>query len=478
MKTAHTNSLSPRSSVRATFPVTTPLVSLVAAFHPTPIRCPTPPKSLRPFHLLERATTFPSLISVDAGVPIQNLRSPTHKIDVTRPAVNEAAVRLRDEVTIPNRDFILRYDVAGAQITEGLLTHTRASGDGYFSFIVQPPARFKESDVTPKEIVFVLDSSGSMNGFPEDRAKQFIDTALNGLYPGDTFNVIKFSGETAILFKEPVYPTADNIAQAREFVNASWGGGGTEMMKAIRAALDPSDSQDHLRIVVFLTDGYVGNDLEILAEIRKHSNARVFAYGVGTAVNRFLIEGMGHEGRGDAEVITSVMRTKEVDAATQRLYDHLRSPLLTDISLDFGGLPVTDVYPAHIADLFSGRPVVVTGRYKHGAKGTITLKAKRAGDNYVREIPVQFPDTDNDNTVLANLWARAKIDELMSQDLAGLQRQQMNPALAKANYRSRPQLPAHDAVHFVRCRGRTRLHRRRQAADGSGPGRITERRAV
>jgi hypothetical protein len=148
-------------------------------------------------------------------------------------------------------------------------------------------------------------------------------------------------------------------------------------------------------------------------------------------VNRFLISGMGREGRGDAEVITSVMKQDEVDSATKRFYKHLRSPLLTDISLDFGTLPVSDVYPAHVADLFSGRPVLVTGRYVRGTKGVVTLRAKRAGDAYVREIPVEFATSDSGNSVLPSLWARARIEDLMSQDLAGLQQQRMNAALQK-----------------------------------------------
>src|SRR5581483_1739104 len=240
-------------------------------------------------------------VALDAGIAIQNINSPTHEIDVQSTGATSAIVKLTDDATIPNKDFILRYNVAGSDIAEGLLTHTRGTSDGYFSLVVQPPARIPESDVTPKEIVFVLDSSGSMNGFPEAKAKQFIDKALDGLYPGDTFNVIKFSGDTAVLFPEPVYPSALNVAKAHQFVDTEWGGGGTEMMKAIKAALDPSDSQDHLRIVVFLTDGYVGNDFEILSEIKKHPNARVFAYGIGSSVNRFLITGMGQAGRGESE---------------------------------------------------------------------------------------------------------------------------------------------------------------------------------
>jgi len=171
--------------------------------------------------------------------------------------------------------------------------------------------------------------------------------------------------------------------------------------------------------------------MEILGEIRKHQNARVFAFGIGTSVNRYLITGMGQYGNGDSEVITSVMQKDEVDAASKRLYEHLRSPLLTDISLDFGSLPVTDVYPTRVADLFSGRPVVVTGRFTRSAKGVVTLKGKRAGDPYTKQINVAFPDNDSNNSLLASLWARARVEHLMSQDLAGAQQQQMKPALEK-----------------------------------------------
>jgi Ca-activated chloride channel family protein len=370
-------------------------------------------------------------LALDAGVPIQDLASSTHDVDIQRTGPTAAVVKLKDDDAIPNKDFILRYTVAGSEIAEGLLTHTRGVSDGYFSLIIQPPARFPESDVTPKEIVFVLDSSGSMDGFPEAKAKQFIDLALNGLYAGDTFNLIKFSGDTAVLFPKPVYPSAENLKTAHAFLKKDWGHGGTEMMKAINAALDPSDAQDHIRIVVFLTDGYIGNDFEILSEIKKHANARVFAFGVGSSVNRYLIEGMGRVGRGASEIISEQENKDEADAAAHRLYERLRSPLLTDISLDFGSLPVTDVYPQQISDLFAGRPVIVTGRFTGTAKGTVRLTGKRAGDPYVRDIPVVFPVTDAANVVLPGLWARNKIEHLMTQDLLGLQQQQMKPELQK-----------------------------------------------
>jgi Ca-activated chloride channel family protein len=301
--------------------------------------------------------------------------------------------------------------------------------DGYFTLVIQPPERFPESDVTPKEMVFVLDSSGSMNGFPEAKSKRLIDYAIDGLYPGDTFNVIKFSGDTDVLFEQPVYPTAENVARAKAFVDANWGGGGTEMMDAIRAALAPSGSADHVRIVVFLTDGYVGNDLEIIGEIQQHPNARIFAYGIGASVNRFLLDKMAEAGNGAVEYVSQKHDDQEAETVAHRLYERLRAPLLTDIALDFGSLPVAEVYPRRIPDLFSARPVVITGRYNAAGHGVIRLLAKRAGDPYTREIPVSLPALQQDNPVLASLWARGKIDDLMTQDWTGLQQHTMSAGL-------------------------------------------------
>ena len=371
-------------------------------------------------------------VALDAGVPIQAIRSPSHKIDVNQTGASSAFVRLKNESVIPNKDFILRYNVAGPSIAEGLLTHADPSKkSGYFTLVIQPPARIPESDITPKEIVFVLDSSGSMGGFPIEKSRALIDHAIDGLYPGDTFNVIKFSGETAILFDGPVYPSAENVERAKQFVNTQWGGGGTEMMKAIKAALDPSDASDHMRIVVFLTDGYVGNDMEIVSEIQKHPNARVFAYGIGSSVNRFLLDNMARAGRGAVEYVSHKQNDKEAETAARRLHERLRAPILTDVSIDFGSLPVLDVYRQRIADLFSGQPIVVTGRYVSPARGTIKLAAKRAGAAYTRDIPVAFPAARSNNPALASLWAREKIDDLMSQDWAGLQRGKTRPEVQK-----------------------------------------------
>src|SRR6266446_4085314 len=280
-------------------------------------------------------------VTLDAGVPIDGLSSKTHEVNVERPDDHRARVTLKDQAAIPNKDFILRYDVAGKKIEDALLTHASDKG-GYFTLILQPPLRVTAEDVTPKELVFVLDTSGSMYGFPIEKAKETMKLALDNLYPSDTFNLITFSGDEHILFPAPVPATKENLAKAQAFLESRQGGGGTEMMKAIKASMDPSDASDHVRIVCFMTDGYVGNDMEIIGEIQKHPNARVFAFGIGSSVNRFLLDGMAKYGRGEVEYVAL---SDDGSAAARRFHERVRNPLLTDISIDWNGMPVSDVYP-------------------------------------------------------------------------------------------------------------------------------------
>ncbi|MDX6614710.1 MAG: Ca-activated chloride channel [Blastocatellia bacterium] len=357
-------------------------------------------------------------VSLNAGVPIDAIASKSHEVEVDRPLGQRAHVQLKDLSTIPNKDFILKYDVAGRKIEDAILTN-RTDRGGFFTMILQPPDRIAPADVTPKELIFVLDTSGSMSGFPIEKAKESMKLAMDGLYPHDTFNLITFAGDTQVLFDQPVPATKENLQKAQQFLETRQGGGGTEMMKAIKAALDPSDAQGHVRIVCFMTDGYVGNDMEIIAEVQKHPNARVFGFGIGSSVNRFLLDKMAEEGRGEVEYVAL---NDDGSAAAKRFHERVRNPLLTDVTVDWNGLPVTDVYPQRIPDLFSAKPVILSGRYTAGGKGVIRLKGKMGGQDFVREIAVDLPESQPANDVLATLWARTRIDDLMSEDYQGAQR--------------------------------------------------------
>jgi Ca-activated chloride channel family protein len=347
-------------------------------------------------------------VNIDAGVPLQNLASKTHEVLTERPASQRALVRLKDKDVIPNKDFILRYDVSGAKIEDALLTHRGARG-GFFTLILQPPDKPNVEDITPKELVFVLDTSGSMSGFPIEKAKETMKLALEGLNPRDTFNLSTFAGDTQILFPQPVAATRENLRTAQEFLALRRGGGGTEMMKAITAALAPASNR-HMRVVCFMTDGYVGNETEIIREIQKYSGARVFSFGIGSSVNRYLLDKMAEAGRGEVEYVSL---TDDGSAAARRFHERVRSPLLTDISVDWGDLPIADVYPKRIPDVFSAKPIVITGRYTGPAKRNIKLHATYAGRSVTRDIMMDLPAAEPKHDVLATLWARTRVDMLM-----------------------------------------------------------------
>jgi Ca-activated chloride channel family protein len=367
-------------------------------------------------------------VKIDAGVSIHQVQSITHEIVVTNSKASQAEVHLKQEATIPNKDFILTYAVAGEDIRDAVLTH-RNGRNGFFTLLLQPPDRVKTDEVTPKELVFVLDTSGSMSGFPIEKAKETMRLAIDGLNPRDTFNLITFAGDTHILFPEPVLATSSNVRKAQAFLSSRRGGGGTEMMKAIRAALDPTDSQEHVRIVCFMTDGYIGNDMAIVGEIQKYPNARVFAFGIGSSVNRFLLDKMAEHGRGEVEYVGL---QDDGSAAARRFHKRVQHPLLTDISVDWDDLDVSEVYPKRLPDLFSAKPLVLTGRYTTPGKGTIRLRGKVAGRPIMRKIDVEFPGFKPEHDVLATLWARTKIAELMAQDYSGIQQGNPKPEVRKA----------------------------------------------
>lgn len=358
---------------------------------------------------------------IDAGAEIHAIDSELHAIDTERTGTNRAIIRLKNQKEIPNRDFILKYAVASAEIGDALLTH-RKDKDGYFTLSLHPPARVTPKEATPKEMIFVIDSSGSMGGFPIEKAKATMARCVENMNPNDTFNLITFAGGMGYCFPETVANTQANRTKALAFLERLQGGGGTEMMPAIRASLAAPYSEKHLRVVCFMTDGFIGNEMDILAEIQKSSsNARVFAFGIGSSVNRFLIEGMAREGRGAAEIVTLESGSA---AAAERFHERVHSPVLTDITIDFGDLPVEDLYPPldRLPDLFSSQPITVTGRYTAAAEGTVTVHGSTANGRYKRTLDVDLPKKAIEHDVLAPLWARARIDALMAEDWQGMQR--------------------------------------------------------
>jgi Ca-activated chloride channel family protein len=367
-------------------------------------------------------------VRIQAGLPISDLKSALHEIIIEQPAGDptRAVVRLAEKSVLPNRDFVLSYRTAGEQITDAVLTHTDERGK-FFTLVLQPPARVKQDQVVPRELVFVLDTSGSMSGFPIETSKALMRRAIENLRPADRFNLITFAGETAVMAPQPLANTEENRHRALRFIDTLHGGGGTEMMKAIDTALGSDRDPNKLRIVCFLTDGYVGNDQAIVGAVKKYTNTtRVFSFGIGNSVNRFLLDAMAQAGRGEAHyVLTHEAAQKSADT----FYERIDAPVLTDIALDFGGLAVEEVFPQRLEDLFACKPVVVKGRYTKAGAGVIKLKGRNAAGAFTRDLTVTLPADNPENRVLASQWARAKVGHLMMRDMTGIQEGQMKPEL-------------------------------------------------
>ena len=367
-------------------------------------------------------------VNLDAGLPIRHVESKQHQvtIDYKGRDKHRAVVKLKQSDTIPNKDFVLQYQTASEEIEDALLAHTDDRGK-FFTLVLQPPERVRREQVVPKELVFVIDKSGSMNGFPIETAKEAMRLSIEGLHPNDTFNLLTFAGGVGFCFDEPVPNTLENRRKALDYLSTLQGSGGTEMMKAINACLAGQDDPERVRVVCFMTDGYVGNDMAIIDAVRQNAGtARVFSFGIGSSVNRFLLDGMARAGRGEVHYI---LNQEQAVGTAERFYERVRTPVLTDIELDFGRLDVEEVYPKQIPDLFSAKPVVVKGRYRRGGSSTITLSGNSGTGSFKRRIKVTLPDEEPKDDVLASIWARAKIESLMDQDLTGIQQGNPDPAV-------------------------------------------------
>jgi Ca-activated chloride channel family protein len=357
-------------------------------------------------------------VRIQAGLPLHDLKSALHEITIDHPAEDptRAVVKLAEKSVLPNRDFVLTYRTAGDGITDAVLTHTDERGK-FFTLILQPPARVKQAEVVPRELVFVLDTSGSMNGFPLETSKALIRRAIETLRPNDRFNLLTFAGATRLLAPKPLANTEANRHRALRFIDTLQGAGGTEMMPAIQTVLGRNLDPDKVRIVCFLTDGYVGNEQALIEAVRKHAGTtRVFSFGIGSSVNRFLLDSMAQAGRGEAHY---VLTHESARKAADTFYAGIDAPVLTDIALDFGGLAVEEVYPQRVGDLFAAKPVVVKGRYATAGAGVIRLKGRNAAGAFTRELAVTLPAENPENSVLAAQWARAKVGHLMLQGPAG-----------------------------------------------------------
>jgi Ca-activated chloride channel family protein len=349
-------------------------------------------------------------VNLDAGVAIEELAS-SHVIETKRTGETAATVTLATADTIPNRDFILRYRVAGEQIKSNLLTYSdQKTGQGYFTLMLYPPAELDRLGRQPMEMVFVVDCSGSMSGRPLEQAQGALLRALDHMQPTDRFQIIRFSNSASAFGDRPVPATAANLEKARAYVRGLYSDGGTEVLAGIRAALGFPHDPQRFRVVAFMTDGFIGNDPEVIGEVhRQVGDARIFSFGVGESVNRYLLEGMAKEGRGAAAFLGL---NDSADEVMDHYFERISHPAMTDIAIDWRGMLVSDTYPARLPDLFVGRAIVVTGKYS-GKADRIDLRGRAGAESVNVTLEPDYATDGHEGIGL--VWARARIADLADQ---------------------------------------------------------------
>jgi Ca-activated chloride channel family protein len=355
------------------------------------------------------AAPYPFDLSVRlaAGVPLQEVASSSHQVEVSYQGKNDAEIRLAPaEKQGGDRDFILQYRLAGGQVVSGLLLYPGA-GENFFLLMAQPPKRVAKDQIPPREYIFVVDISGSMHGFPLEISKSLLRDLVGNLRSADRFNVVLFAGGFATLAEESVPATTDNIRRALELIDRQGGGGGTEILPALRHALALPRPPGFSRSLVVATDGYVDVEPEVFDLIRGNlDTANLFAFGIGTSVNRHLIEGMAHVGMGEPFVVS-----RPEDAAQQAVQfrQYVETPVLTQVRVDFGDLEVYDVEPPAIPDVLAERPVIVVGKWRGAPRGTITVHGRMGEGPYRATLDVGAVTPAESNRGLKYLWARRRI---------------------------------------------------------------------
>jgi len=358
----------------------------------------------------EPETRFDINLTISTGIALQELVCPTHSIETAWEGDAVAKIALAEPETFSgDRDFILNYRLAGEEIQSGLLLF-EGEDEKFFLLMVQPPQRIETEEIPPREYIFVVDVSGSMNGFPLNTAKKLLKNLIGNLKLTDKFNVILFAGSSQVMELSSVSATQKNIRKAIGFIDNQRGGGGTELLAALRKGFSLPRADTVSRSMIVVTDGYIGAESDVFEEIQHHLNrTNVFSFGIGSSVNRYLIEGMAKAGGGEAFVVTD--RREAADVA-ERFRRYVQSPILTQISLEFGDFETYDIEPQGFPDLFAQRPVIVYGKWRGQPRGTIELSGIGGLGEYSRTVQVGDIKPREAHRALRYLWARTRIGRL------------------------------------------------------------------
>jgi Ca-activated chloride channel family protein len=377
-------------------------------------------KRMEPKHI-ERLTE--ALEELYVGEDFASLPAFYHKVFQIVTNSSQSTEEVVEQHTIKkftgDRDYILKYRLTGGKIESGLLLYQEkptpdpsqeGKEENFFLLMVQPPERVKFKDIPPREYIFIVDVSGSMHGFPLDISKTLLRDLISNLRSTDTFNVLLFAGGSSIMAEHSLPATRKNIERAIRIIDNEQGGGGTELLPALKRALNLPKTEGVSRTIVIATDGYVDVEFEAFDLIRNNLNqANMFTFGIGKGINRFLVEGMARVGQGEPFVVTE---SKEAAGKAAKFRKYIQTPVLTGINCDFDVFNVYDVEPISIPDVLAERPVIVFGKWKGQPTGTITLRGYSGEGRYERTFTISDVHPLETNAALRYLWARKRIEIL------------------------------------------------------------------
>ncbi len=350
---------------------------------------------------------FDISVEINGGVPLQNVEVTTHKAKITNVSKTQTRIDLpKSESDGGNRDFILQYQLAGEATQSGLLLY-EGEEENFFLLISQPPKVVKVEQIPPREYLFIVDISGSMHGFPLDTTKVLLKDLLANLKETDRFNILFFAGGSSVLARESLPATPSNLKRAVAMLDSMQAGGGTELLPALQRAFEMPYDEDASRIIAIITDGYVTVEKEAFDLVRGSlNNANVFSFGIGSSINRFLIEGLARVGLGEPFVLTSPATSEE---EAKRFSNYIANPVLTNIEANFEDFEVYDVEPPSIPDVLAERPVIIYGKWRGEPTGTITITGNSGEGDYEAVFDVADSQPLAENSALRYLWARNKI---------------------------------------------------------------------
>lgn len=357
------------------------------------------------------AFDFDMTVTLNAGMIIQNIGSSTHKVNVNYPDAKTAEVFLSKSNENPaNRDFILNYNLRGGHIQSGLLLYEHED-ENFFAFQMEPISKVALDEIPAREYLFIVDVSGSMNGYPLEVSQELMRNLLCDLRPTDTFNVHLFASSSTVFSAVPLETNEQNIEAAIRFLSEGQGGGGTQLLSAITDAYKLTrKDRGSARSMVIITDGYVSVEKEAFKLIRNNlDQANVFTFGIGSSVNRYLIEGMAKVANSESFVATTMSEAQEV---AKKFKKYIATPLLTQVKIEAKGFDVYDVAPHSIPDLFAARPVTIYGKYHGNPKGKLIVTGYQGKKKFRQEYNVSHGHLSKANKALRYLWARKKIAEL------------------------------------------------------------------